>query len=278
MTPTPVAQFGVENGIPVIAPDRIESEAINAIGAVSADVFIVVAFGRFIPSKLLEKPRLGVVNIHPSLLPKHRGPSPVAGAILNGDRSTGVTIMLLDEGMDTGPILAQSEPIGISDEVRCDVLTEKLFGVGAEMLPSVLSGLQSGELVPRRQDDSAATITRLIRKEDGIVDWDGDSSGIVRMNRAYHPWPGASTTWEGELLKLVDVELVPGLTGAGGVMPGVVFKGEGDGICVAAGDGSAVRLITLQLAGRRAMSAEEFVVGRPEFVGSRLGAESVTKL
>ncbi len=278
LTPSPVSQFGTEVGIPVIAPARFDAEAIDTIRTISADAFVVAAYGRFIPSELLAMPPLGVVNLHPSLLPKHRGPSPVATAILNGDRSTGVTIMLLDEGMDTGPILAQSGPVEISGDTRQDALTEKLFAIGAQMLPDALLALQSGELVPSQQDDTAATITRLIRKEDGLVNWDETPERIVRMNRAYHPWPGTSTTWRGELFKLVDIELAEGVAIPDGIEPGGVFRRAQGGVFVRAGDRSAVRLVTVQTAGRRAMSVDEFVIGRPEFVGSCLGAESMSTL
>ena len=276
LTPTPVSQFGNELGIPVIAPARFDPETIDAIRTVSADAFVVAAYGRFIPPELLAIPPLGVVNIHPSLLPKHRGPSPVATSILNGDRSTGVTIILLDEGMDTGPILAQSQPVEISNDDRQDVLTERLFAIGAQMLPDVLSALQSGELVPRHQDDAAATVTQLIRKEDGLVDWNASATRIVRMNRAYHPWPGISTTWQGELLKLIDIELAVDVTPPLHIEPGVVFKGNRGGVYVSTDRKCAVRLVTVQIAGRRAIPIDQFVIGKPEFIGSQLGAESVS--
>ena len=276
LTPSPVSQFGHDLGIPVIAPARFDSETIDAIRTVSADAFVVAAYGRFIPPELLAIPSLGAVNIHPSLLPKHRGPSPVATSILNGDRSTGVTIILLDEGMDTGPILAQSQPVQIATDDRQDILTERLFAIGAQMLPDVLSALQSGELVPQRQDDATATITRLIRKEDGLVNWDASPTHIVRMNRAYHPWPGTSTTWQGELLKLIDIEPAVDVTPPSHIEPGTVFKGEQGRIYVRTDGECAVRLVTLQAAGRRAMSVDEFVTGKPDFIGSRLGAESTS--
>ena len=275
LTPSPVSQFGEDLGIPVITPTQFDPETIDVIRSISADVVVVAAYGRFIPVKLLAIPPLGIVNIHPSLLPKYRGPSPVATSILNGDLTTGVTIMLLDKGMDTGPILAQSNPIEISEDIRQDVLTRRLFAIGAQMLPDVLSALQSKELVPRPQDDVAATVTRLIRKEDGIVHWDASAETIVRMNRAYHPWPGTNTTWQGKLLKLVDVEMVDEVIIPTGVTQGDVFGEASGGVFVCAGDRSAVRLVMVQAAGRRAMSTDEFVIGRPDFIGSRLGVEAI---
>ena len=268
-SPTPVAIFADEVGIPVITPNRLDADAIATISHVEADAFVVVAYGRFIPPELLAQPRLGVVNLHPSLLPKHRGPSPVATAILDGDQHTGVTVMLLDEGMDTGPIVMQSDPIEISESVHCDELTVRLFDVGSRLLPEALQGLVSRELEPVPQDDELASVTRLIKKEDGEVDWGMSAERIVRMNRAYHPWPGTSTVWLGEPFKIVDV----GVGGAiGGAVPGTVLRGDDGEILVAAGDGNSLKLVTVQAAGRRAMSVVDFALGRPDFIGSRLGA------
>ena len=270
---SPVAKFAEEIGIPTITPNRLDAAAMAAVRTANADVVVVVAYGRLIPSEILSATRLGAVNIHPSLLPRHRGPSPVITAMLEGDAFTGVSLMLLDEGMDTGPVLSQSAPVEITSESRVDSLTDHLFEVGAEMLPNVLDDLASGELLPQPQDEAGATVTRLIRKDDGVVDWDAAAERIVRMNRAFHPWPGTSTLWDGELLKLIDVELMIRETVPVGIDPGVVFRCDGQSVCVGAGDGAAVRLVEVQAAGKRAMSIDEFVVGRPNLIGARLGGE-----
>ena len=273
LSPTPVEIFGIDSGIPVITPRALDAEAVATIREIEADVYVVVAYGRFIPGELLSAPRLGVVNIHPSLLPRHRGPSPVATAILENDEATGVSIMLLDEGMDTGPILAHSEPVSISSDVRCDALTERLFEIGAGMLPEVLKNYCAGKVSPRPQIESEATVTRLLTKVDGEIDWEAPGDRIVRMNRAYYPWPGTSTFWGGEVFKIVDVEIGDGVDSGSGLNVGRVFRADDGSVCVAAGCGSSVRLVTVQSASRRAVSAVEFVNGRPEFIGSRLGAE-----
>ena len=270
-SPTPIARFADDVGVPVITPDKLDDVAIDAIRAVEADVYAVVAYGRFIPSELLSIPKFGVVNVHPSLLPRHRGPSPVATAILGGDDKTGVTIMLLDEGMDTGPLLARSEPVDITMDTRSDELTERLFEMGAKILPGVLGDLEAGRLMPHPQDHAGATVARLIRKEDGVVDWDARAEQIVRMNRAFYPWPGTSTTLNGELLKLVHVELATEVDLPDDQVPGMVFLDKGGNAYVCAGGGSAVRLVTVQAAGRRAMGVEDFVVGRQGFIGAVLG-------
>ena len=272
LTPTPVANFGNELGIPVITPDTLDVAATATIREINADVYVVVAYGRFIPGDLLTAPRLGVVNIHPSLLPRHRGPSPVATAILNNDESTGVSIMLLDEGMDTGPILAQSQPVEISSDLRCDALTERLFEMGAGMLPDVLRDYGAGKLTPRPQNDAHATVTSLIRKDDGNIDWSASADRIVRMNRAYHPWPGTNTSLHRETFKVIDAESCAETITVPRLDPGTVFRSDDGGVCVVAGLGSSVKLVTVQAAGRRAISASEFANGRPDFIGSRLGS------
>ena len=273
VTSSPVEIFGKDSGISVITPQALDAEAMSTIRGIEADVYVVVAYGRFIPGALLSTPRLGVVNIHPSLLPRHRGPSPVATAILDGDASTGVSIMLLDEGMDTGPILAQSEPVSISSNVRCDALTEHLFEMGAGMLPDVLKNYCAGKVIPRAQIEADATVTRLLTKVDGEIDWEAPADRIVRMNRAYHPWPGTSTLWRGEVFKIVDVEVGDGGNSESGMDAGTVFRADGANVGVAAGSESWVRLVTVQATGRRAISAIEFANGRRDFISSRLGAE-----
>ena len=186
------------------------------------------------------------MNIHPSLLPRHRGPSPVATAILENDEFTGVSIMLLDEGMDTGPILAQSELVNISSDIRCDALTEQLFEIGAGMLPDVLKNYCAGKVSPRPQIEADATVTRLLTKVDGEIDWEAPADRIVRMNRAYHPWPGTSTFWGGEVFKIVDVEIGEGVNSESELVAGSVHWADDGSVCVAAGFGSSVRLVTVQ--------------------------------
>ena len=275
LTPTPVAELGNQLKITVITPERLDADAIERIQSVGADAFVVVAYGRFIPNALLEHLPLGVLNIHPSLLPKHRGPSPVATAILDGDSHTGATVMLLDEGMDSGPILMQSAPVQITPEDRCDALTERLFALGSDMLPDALTRLASGEITARQQNHDEATITALIRKEDGQINWRDSADRITRMNRAFHPWPGTATTWRGQPFKVVDATPANVLPATTRAASGTVFKGDDGEVYVVAGNGSSLKLVTVQQAGRRAMAVSDFVVGQPEFVGSQLGAESI---
>lgn len=230
------------------------------------DVIVVAAYGLFLPSVVLEAPQHGCLNIHPSLLPRHRGPSPVISTILNGDETGGVTIMLLDEGMDTGPVLAQkSTPIG-SDETA-DTLTHRLFRIGADLLVDTLDKWVLGEITPSAQNDDQATITRLLKREDGRLDWTAPAASIERRIRAFTPWPGTSTSWNGRTLKVVHGR-VADVTGDS--EPGTVSAPSADRIVVATGSG-ALELLEVQLEGRARSRAADFARGQRDFVGSVLG-------
>lgn len=272
-TPTPVKEFAVAHGMPVFTPKSLKNntEVRERLTAASADVFVVVAYGRILPLDILQIPAMGVVNVHPSLLPLYRGTSPVVTAILDGQARTGVTLMLLDEGMDTGPVLAQSPPIELSGHERGADLQAQLFKEGAGMLPGVLEGLRDGTIVPIPQDDSKATLTRLLERSDGEIDWSQSAERIDRMVRAFDPWPGTFTTWNGKNLKIVDVKLlVSGETAFNG-QPGVVLVQE-QRIFVGTGGGTAIEITRLQLEGRQAVSADDFVRGQSEIDGATLGS------
>jgi methionyl-tRNA formyltransferase len=266
-TPTPVKSYALENDLPVFTPTSLRNneEELARLADFAADVFVVVAYGRILPTAALDIPPMGVVNIHPSLLPLHRGPSPVVTAILEGRDATGVTVMLLDEGMDTGPILAQSAPIPLTGHEKGAELQDSLFKEGASMLPAVLEGLNDGSITPQAQDDSLATVTGLLERSDGKIDWSNTSQQIVRMIRAYDPWPGTFTSWNGKGLKILAADLVdetpPGA--------GVVFSDEGR-LFVGSGSGS-LELKQLQLEGRQAIAAADFLRGQPDIDGATLG-------
>ncbi len=265
----PVKQFAQERGLTVYQPAslRRDAPARQQLAALAPDVIIVAAYGLLVPPEVLGLPPLGCLNVHPSLLPRYRGASPVAAAILNGDPVTGVTIMKLDEGMDTGPIIAQREtPIG-PDETA-DVLTARLFQMGADLLLEVLPRWGRGELEARPQDEARATVTRRLEREDGRIDWDQPADRIARQVRAYHPWPGTFTYWRGKLLKVLppvraDMDIA--------AAPGQVVALAGGGIGIGAGQG-ALAVRQLQMEGRRALSVPEFLLGYPDFPGSVVGA------
>ena len=267
LTPTAVKAWAAAKGMDVRTPNDLRSRDVQRrLAHTSADAFVVAAYGRLLPTAVLDIPRLGVVNIHPSLLPKYRGPSPVQAAILDGVQETGVTIMQLDEGMDTGMILRSSGPVPLDGTERTGELTPRLFNLGARMLPDVLIDLAEGRLNPIPQDDSISSVTRLVKRADGEVDWRRPARYLERMVRAYDPWPGVFTTWYARTLKILDVSVAESAPTQG--PPGTVFR-YGDGLAVATGDG-ALELHRVQLAGRRATDALDFLNGHPEIMGAVL--------
>jgi methionyl-tRNA formyltransferase len=268
--PTPVKATALQLGIPVETPATLRApDEQERLASYGADVFAVAAYGRILPSAALRLPRLGALNIHPSLLPRHRGPSPVATAILEGDLHTGVTVMLLDEGMDTGPLLAQSEPVPIGAHDTTGWLTAKLFEMGAALLVDTLESWKRGAVPPRPQDESKATVTRLLERKDGMIDWSKPAEHIERMTRAYDPWPGAFTRWDGRTVKLLEIAT----SEAGGdvVQPGAVFT-RGADMVIACGRGAIV-VKRLQIEGRRAVTSAEFMRGYPGVEGAQLRSD-----
>ncbi len=256
-------------GITVETPRSLRDEAVQArLKEIGADIFVVVSYGRILPPEVLAIPRLDVLNIHPSLLPRHRGPSPVATALLEGDAQTGVTLMLLDEGMDSGPLLLQSEPVKLDGTERAGELTSRLFKIGAEMLPAAISELEGGRLKPKPQDESLVTITRLIEKADGQIDWSSDAAKIERMTRAFDPWPGAFTSLRDKNLKIISAEASdsPGA----GTPPGTI-QVRGRRLFATTGDGE-LEILELQPEGKRPMSASDLINGMPDLDGVVLGS------
>ena len=268
LSPSPVKAYAERHELPVLQPAslRRDEDACARIAEMRPDVIVVAAYGLFLPSIVLETPKYGCLNIHPSLLPKHRGPSPVISTILNGDETGGVTIMLLDEGMDTGPVLAQeSTPVG-RDETA-DALTHRLFGLGAELLVDTLDQWVQGEITSSAQDDEQATTTRLLKREDGRLDWTEPADSIERRIRAFTPWPGTFTSWSGRTLKIVKGRLADATIES---EPGTVSAPSGDRVIVATGSG-AFELLEVQLEGRARSRAADFARGQRDFVGSVLG-------
>ncbi|MBM3942601.1 MAG: methionyl-tRNA formyltransferase [SAR202 cluster bacterium] len=265
----PVKARALELGLPMFQPPTLRSARAQAeLGALQPDVIVVAAYGLLLPPAVLDTPAHGCLNLHPSLLPKYRGPSPVVTAILEGDSVTGATLMLLDEGMDTGPILAQREhPIGPEDTAQ--TLTASLFALGADLLLENLPLWTSGQLTPRPQDSSQATITRKVEREDGLARWELSAGHLDRLRRAYTPWPGLYTMWQGKVLKLLDVAALPNVSAAGA--PGLVVTLDSKewplGVVTAQG---ILGLKTVQLEGRRPASTADFLRGYPQFAGAAL--------
>ena len=256
-------------GIPVLQPTNLRGQEIQAgLAKLAPDVIVVAAYGRFLPAAVLELPPHGCLNLHPSLLPRHRGPSPVATAILDGDETTGVSLMLLDEGMDTGPVLAATE-VQMTGRETTGELTDTLFDLGGALLQENLARWVDGRLRATPQDEAIATVTRKLERADGLVDWSQPAEAIARACRAFDPWPGLYTQWQGKTLKLLDISVDNEIQTEIKAPGTVVAMGNSRDIYVATGQGTLV-LNSIQLEGRRAVTGEEFLRGYPDFIGSQL--------
>ena len=264
---SPVKVVALSHDLPVLQPPRLrQPDAAAELRALAPEVIVVAAFGQILRAEVLAIPPRGCLNVHASLLPKYRGAAPVAAAILAGEEETGVTIMLMDEGMDTGPILSQAA-CPMSPQDTRESLSARLAQLGADLLMDTLPRWLAGEIEPRPQDHSQATYSRIIAKEDGLIDWSQSAVEIWRRSRAYHPWPGTYTYWRGKLLKVLRAEPLPAWSGEG--EPGQVMALD-EGLAVATGEG-ALLLGVVQLAGKGALNAEDFARGQRDFVGSVLG-------
>lgn len=261
----PVKEAALAHDLLVLQPASIkDSGALEKIKELNPSVIVVAAYGRIIPASILDLVPRGVLNVHPSLLPKYRGASPIPAAILAGEEKTGVTIMLLDEDMDSGPILAQAEE-PILPEDTAESLGRRLSQKGAELLLATLPQWLAGKIEPRPQDHSQATYTKILKKEDGLIDWSRPAEEIARRVRAYHPWPGSYAIWQGRRLKILSVRPEAGSISD---KPGKVVDWE-KGAAVATGSGLLV-LSRIQLEGRQPVEIPEFLRGHREFIGSAL--------
>ncbi len=266
VTPSPVKQLALERGIPVFQPERLRREGVvEHLRSFQAQCAVVVAYGQILPQKVLDCFPLGVINVHASLLPRYRGAAPIQHALLEGDPVTGVSIMLLDAGMDTGPVLSREElPIEPSDNVGR--VHDKLSILGAKLLVSTLEKWVSGQIVPSRQDDSFATHAPPVTKEQLRVPWTEPAESIVNRIRAFDPFPGAYGFLGQKRVKLFEAALLPW---AGEGLPGELLGASGEGLVILGGDGRALAVGMLQLEGQRRMKAEEFLRGRSAPRGSR---------
>ncbi|MCR4394922.1 MAG: methionyl-tRNA formyltransferase [Dehalococcoidales bacterium] len=269
----PVKNAALSLGIPVFQTASFKNpETVEQLKNFRPEAIVVAAFGQILPQSVLEIPCYGCLNIHPSLLPKYRGPSPVPAAILAGDDFIGVSVMQLDAGMDSGPVFTRAQ-VSVLDHDTTATLLPKLFRIGAWMLLEVLVALPAGKILPEPQDHAMATVTHEITREQGLIDWKLSAVEIWRRIRAYQPWPEAYTYWQGKQLKIL--EAVP-LTGSPGTESGRVVEiapaggNLPDGFGVGTGSG-ILKVLKVQLQGKRAMTAAEFLRGQRGFIGSLLG-------
>ena len=258
---SPVKQCALRHGVPVEQPASLrDAVAEERLRRWSADVMVVVAYGLLLPPGVLAAPRLGCVNIHASLLPRWRGAAPIQRAILAGDHETGVTIMQMDAGLDTGPmLLARRTAIGPRESAAS--LHDRLAVLGAEALLPALDALAAGTAAPRVQPEEGATYAAKIRKDEAVIDWSRPALEIDRLVRAFNPWPVAETRWDGRQLRIWEAQPADSAaltTRAAGTVPGTVLEVGAAGVVVATGDG-VLCISRLQVAGRRQMSAAEFL-------------------
>lgn len=274
LTAPPVKRAAEALGIPVFQPETLKGEAAEArLAAEKADLFVVVSYGRILPKGVLEIPPRGCVNVHGSLLPRHRGASPFAAAISTGDKETGVTVMLMEPTLDTGPVLATAK-IPITETDDAGTLSLKLAKEAADLIVPTLKLYLEGHLKPTPQDAAAATMTRTLTRDDGRIDWSRSAEEIERFVRAMRPWPGAFTFWTrgGRALRLAvhqaDVLHHESLCGSG--KPGAVCRLADGSMGVDCGTGSlAIR--KLQLEGKDRTDGKSFLNGYPDIVGATLG-------
>lgn len=269
LTPSPVKRLAQIHSLPLLQPLSLKDPlARKSIQRLAPDIIVVAAYGKIIPQQILSIPRYGCLNLHPSLLPVYRGASPIPAAILNGDSVSGVTVMLLDAGMDSGPIL-RSRELEVRDDDTAGSLGARLAEMAADLLLEILSPWLKCEIHPYPQDESRATYTEPIGKGDGQIRWEQEALIIWRKIRAYQPWPGSFTSWNGKNLKVLSGLVLPYIAG---LDPGSVVGLQpscGTRVGVVCGRG-VLGLLRLQLEGRREVTAEEFIRGQRDFIGSRL--------
>ncbi|MDH5784246.1 MAG: methionyl-tRNA formyltransferase [Chromatiales bacterium] len=263
---SPVKGLALQHGIEVRQPESLKgAEAQQALAALQPDVMIVAAYGLLLPAEVLAIPRLGCLNIHASLLPRWRGAAPIQRAILEGDRETGITIMQMDEGLDTGDMLYKlATPIEEGDTAQR--LQDRLAGLGARAIVEALAGLQAGSLTPETQDDGLSCYAKKLYKDEAKIVWGQPASRIARQVAAFNPWPVAQTRAGEMVLRIWEAEV---LEGNSATTPGSVVSETKAGIDVACGEG-VLRILRLQLPGGKPLSAVEFLNGR-SLAGATLG-------
>ena len=273
LTPPPVKARALERGLQVVQPTKLRTgEFGDWVRAQNADLALVVAYGRILPKDVLSSTRLGFVNVHASLLPLYRGAAPITWSVVNGDAETGITLMLLDEGMDTGDMLATTRtPIG-RDETAGEV-SDRLASIGAQMVRAELSSFVRGELPRVPQAGHLATVAPMLEKKDGRIDWSAAGLAVHNRIRGMSPWPGAFTHLAGKTVKLLESRFV-GLTRDALATHGTVLVADKSRVLVAAGPEGrdAVELVRIQLEGRKPVTAADWAKGRGVREGEVLGS------
>jgi methionyl-tRNA formyltransferase len=268
LTAPPVKVRAEELGLPVVQPTKLKTgEFADWVRAQNVDVALVVAYGRILPQAVLDGPRLGCVNVHASILPKYRGAAPITWAVVRGETETGVTLMKMDAGMDTGDML-EIFTTSIGENETAGELSERLSAIGATAVREGLPKFVAGRYVPQKQDDARMTLAPMLSKEDGRVDFTKPARAVHDHVRGMNPWPGAHTTLAGKLVKVLETRR--GDLSRSGATPGDVLLADKSRVLVACGEGS-VELVRVQLEGKKAMRATDWVLGRGVKEGDRFG-------
>ena len=267
---SPVKQCALKYDIPVFQPVKIKAqEEVSILRNFEADIFIVAAFGQILSEEILKMPRFGCINIHASLLPKYRGAGPIQRVILEGEKETGITIMQMDKGIDTGDILLQSA-FPIDPKETGDSLHDKLAEEGARLIVETLEKIEAGEITPRKQKEEEASYAGMLQKSMGRIDWNKDAAQIERMVRGLNSWPSAYTTYRGKTLKIWDSDISENETASEEVVPGMVTAVKKDAIYVRTGE-KELRITELQLEGKKRMAVKDFLLGYQIKAGEMLG-------
>lgn len=262
---SPVKQLALDHDLPVFQPQRLRAkEAIKQVRELKPELIVVVAYGQILPQEILDIPRYGCINVHASLLPRHRGAAPINKALMEGDPTTGVTTMCMDAGLDTGDMLVKKS-LSIFPNENAGELHDRLAHLGRDAMEETLVRLCAGTLNPQKQDDSHSSYAPMLKKEDGLIDWSRPATSIHNQARGLCPWPGAFTYLDGEVLKVADTRIV-----AASGTPGEILKTEDNGVVVACGEG-ALQVRKLQLPGKKMLPAADFLRGVKLQPGQQLG-------
>lgn len=268
----PVKECALQHGIRVLQPMKIKTpEAVEELGKIEADIFVVAAFGQILSSEILHMPRLGCVNIHASLLPKYRGAAPIQWAILNGEKETGVTIMQMDEGLDTGDMLS-SVMVPVTDQDTGDSLHDKLMEAGAKLIVDTLPLIEQGKVTPEKQKDEDSCYAGMLSKAFGKIDWTKSAEELSRLVRGLNSWPGSYTTFRGKMLKIWEAEVQEDGSKPDGrdkEAAGTVTEVTKEVIKVQTGEG-LLAIKSVQPEGKKRMQVKDYLLGNPVRTGERL--------
>ncbi len=265
---SPVSVLATEMKLKILKPQKVRgnTQFYDELKNLAADIFVVVSYGQIMPLEIINMPKFKTINVHFSVLPKYRGASPIQSALLNGEQYTGASIFILDEKVDHGPLLA-TEIVKIDSDDNSLTLSQKLAYKSAAVINIVIDDYVTGKITPLPQDESAATYTTHIEKADGKITWSKTAGEIYNQFRAFYPWPGLWTTWQGKILKITDISVIPNAIESPLVQNGGVVLENGVVVCA---KNTFLQIKTLQMEGKKEVGIKDFLNGQKEFIGSAL--------